>query len=218
MKKYILILFVGFSFSVAQSQEITDAVRYAQDNLNGTARFRAMSGAFGALGGDLSSINVNPAGSAVFSNNQIAATLSNYNTKNNSNYFGTNTSEKENSFDLNQAGGVFVFKNQNTNSDWKKFSVAVNYENTNNFDNSLFSAGTNPTKSVADYFLYYANGVPLDVVKNFNYKDLSHGEQQAFLGYQGYIINPVNENDLNNTQYTSNVRPGGNYYQENSVQ
>lgn len=217
MKKYLYLLFAGLTFSAAQSQEITDAVRFAQDNINGTARFRAMSGAFGALGGDLSSINVNPAGSAVFSNNQVAISLSSYNTKNNSNYFGTTTTEKNNSFDLNQAGGVFVFNNQNSNTDWKKFSVAINYENTNNFDNSISSAGTNPTNSVANYFLYYANGVPLDIVKNYNYGELSHGEQQAFLGYQGYVINPIDSNNLNNTQYTSNVPAGGNYYQENSV-
>ena len=60
MKKYIFLLFAGFAFSVTHSQEIPDAIRYSQDNLNGTARFRAMGGAFGALGGDLSSINVNP--------------------------------------------------------------------------------------------------------------------------------------------------------------
>jgi hypothetical protein len=29
-------------YGAAQSQEITDALRYSQDNLNGTARFRAM--------------------------------------------------------------------------------------------------------------------------------------------------------------------------------
>ena len=132
MKKYLFLLFTGLTFSVSQSQEIQDAMRYAQDNLNGTARFKAMSGAFGALGGDLSSINVNPAGSAVFSNNQITVTVSNYDTKNNATYFGTPTTEKDNSFDLNQAGGVFVFKNQNSNSNWKKFSVAVNYDNINN--------------------------------------------------------------------------------------
>ena len=157
MKKYLFLLFTGFTFSAAQSQEITNAMRYAQDNLNGTARFRAMGGAFGALGGDLSSLNINPAGSVVFSNNQIAVTLSNYDTKNNSNYFGTTTTEKDNSFDLNQAGGVFVFKNRNSDSNWKKFSVAVNYENTNNFDNTVFSAGVNPTNSVDSYFLSHAN-------------------------------------------------------------
>ncbi|MDI1305550.1 MAG: UPF0164 family protein, partial [bacterium] len=108
MKKILFLLLTGFTFSAVQSQEIKDAMRYAQDNLNGTARFRAMGGAFGALGGDLSSLNINPAGSAVFANNQVGVTLSSYNTKNNSNYFGTTTEEKDNSFDLNQAGGVFV--------------------------------------------------------------------------------------------------------------
>jgi hypothetical protein len=157
MKKILFLLITGFTFSAAQSQEITDAMRYAQDNLNGTARFRAMGGAFGALGGDLSSLNINPAGSAVFSNNQIAVTLSSYNTKNNSNYFGTTTEEKDNSFDLNQAGGIFVFKNGNSNSNWKKFSLAVNYDNINNYNNSLFSAGTNPNNSVDNYFLSYAD-------------------------------------------------------------
>src|SRR3970282_3031623 len=107
MKKYIFLLFAGFTFSAPQSQEIIAAVRYAQDNLSGTARFREMGGAFGALGGDLSSINVNPAGSAIFSNNQITLTLSSFNPKNNSNYFGTNTSASDNSFDMNQTGGVF---------------------------------------------------------------------------------------------------------------
>lgn len=217
MKKYIFLLFAGFTFSAAQSQEIIDAVRYAQDNLSGTARFRAMGGAFGALGGDLSSININPAGSAVFSNNQIAATLSNFNVKNNSNYFGTNTSISDNSFDLNQIGGVFVFKNQNSNNNWKKISFSINYENTNNFNNSIFSSGVNPTNSVDGYFLSYANGVPLSVLDNSNYGELDNGGQQAFLGYQAYIINPVDNTNPNNSQYVSNVTSGGNYYQENGI-
>ena len=207
---------MGLSFSVVHSQEINDAMRYAQNELNGTARFTAMSGAFGALGGDLSSMNVNPAGSAVFVNNQFAFTMGNYNTKNNSNYFGTTTSASDNSFDINQAGGVFVFKNSNPNSDWKKFSMAVNYTNTNNYDNALFSAGTSPTQSVANYFLSYANGVPLSLIRDSYYADLDNGAQQAFLGYQGYVINPLT-NANNNTLYTSNVRSGGNYYQENSA-
>lgn len=217
MKKYIILLFAGFTFSAAQSQEIIDAVRYAQDNLSGTARFRAMGGAFGALGGDLSSINVNPAGSAVFSNNQITLTLGSFDSKNNSNYYGTATSASDNSFDINQTGGVFVFKNRDSNSNWKKFSFSINYENTNNFDNSVFSAGTNPTNSVDNYFLSYANGVPLNVLKNSSYGELDNGGQQAFLGYQAYVINSADDTNPNNTQYVSNVTPGGNYYQENGI-
>ncbi|MGQ7944822.1 OmpP1/FadL family transporter [Flavobacterium sp. WC2509] len=217
MKKNLLsFLVVGLTFSTAYSQEMKDAMRYAQSELQGTARFTSMSGAFGALGGDLSSLNVNPAGSAVFNNNQFATTMGNYDVKNKSNYFGTSTSASESNFDLNQAGGVFVFKSRNPNSDLTKFSLSINYENTNNYDNSLFSAGISPRNSVDNYFLSYANGVPLDLLENSNYAELDNGSQQAYLGYQGYIINPVN-NTPNNSSYTSNVRSGGNYYQENSV-
>ena len=216
MKKIIFILIAGITISTIQAQEIRDALRYSQENLNGTARFRAMSGAFGALGGDLSSINVNPAGSAIFANNQLGFTLNNTSLTNSSNFFDNSTNTKDSSLDLNQAGGVFVFKNQNKLSDWKKFSIAINFENTNILNNTIFSAGTNPTNSIANYFLYYANGVTLNVLENSNYDELGHGAQQAFLGYQAYIINPVNTNP-NNSNYTSNVTASGNYYQENSI-
>ncbi len=221
MKKYLFLLFAGFTFSFSQSQEIPDAIRYSQDNLNGTARFRAMGGAFGALGGDLSSINVNPAGSAVFSNNQLAVTLSNFSTKNNSNYNETKTEASNNSFDLNQAGGVFVFKNQISSSKWKKFSVAINYENTNNFDNSVFSSGVNKRNSIANYFLSYANpsinqgGFYLDNVKK-SYYDFIYLDQQAHLGIRGNVIKPNLLAD-NNDSYSSNS-VGGNYYQENIIE
>src|SRR3970040_2513899 len=151
-----------------------------------------MRGGFGALGGDFSSISLNPAGSAVFSNNQFGITLTNSDVKNNSNYFGTSTTDEDNSLDLNQAGGVFVFDNKNSNSDWRKFSLAINYENTNNYANSTFSAGTNPNNSIANYFLSYANGVPLNILDDSYYEELDHGTQQAFLGYQGFGIDPVN--------------------------
>ncbi len=216
MNKIIFLLIAGISINAIQAQESRDAIRYSQDNLNGTARFRAMSGAFGALGGDLSSINVNPAGSVIFSNNQLGFTLNNTFVTNKAKYFGSSATETDNSIDLNQAGGVFVFKNLEKTSNWKKFSFAINFENTNNLNNSIFSAGTNPTNSIANYFLYYANGVPLNVLENSSYDQLGHGEQQAFMGYQGYIINPLNTNP-NNTNYNSNVPGSGNYYQENTV-
>lgn len=217
MKKNLFFqVLVGLALTTTYAQDIKDAMRYSQTELHGTARFTAMSGAFGALGGDLSAVNVNPAGSAVFNNNQFATTMGNYSTNNESNYFGTTTSDCDSSFDLNQAGGVFVFKNRNPNGEWRKFAMSINYENTNIFDNSTFSAGTSPIKSVADYFISYANGVPLGLLKNSNYAELDNGAQQAFLGYYGYIINPVTDVSTNET-YISNVRAGGNYFQENSM-
>jgi len=236
MKKIILILIAVLTVTSVESQNINDALRYAQEDLNGTARFRAMSGAFGALGGDFSSINVNPAGSVIFSNNQVGLSLSNYNINNNSNYFGKNTSEDERAIDLNQAGGVFVFNNPNQKTNWKKFALAINYDNVKNLENNIFSAGTNPTNSIANYFLSYANGnggIPLELLQtqpgesiqnlysylgglpDFSYPNINgYNAQQAFLGYQAFIIDP---NSPSTTQYISLVAPGGNYYQENKL-
>lgn len=217
MKKIFAFAVATLAISSLQAQDINDALRYGQTDLNGTARFRAMSGAFGALGGDFSSLNVNPAGSVIFANNQVGLTLSNFNIKNNSNYFGNKTTENNNSFDLNQAGAVFIFENGSAKSDWKKFAIAVNYENAKNLDNSLFSAGTNLNNSIDKYFLSYANGVPFGNIDNINFDQLFFNEQQAFLGYNSYIIDPVNPT-ANNVDYFTNIAPGGNYYQENAIE
>ncbi|MCP2027687.1 hypothetical protein L1276_002847 [Flavobacterium sp. HSC-32F16] len=217
MKKIFFLFITGLTVSVSHSQEVSDALRYAQDNLTGTARFRAMSGAFGAVGGDISAITVNPAGSAIFNNNQVGVSFSNQNIKNNSDYFGTKISDKDNSFTLNQAGAIFVFNDRNPSNSWKKIAIGASYESTNNFNNNTVSVGTNPTNSVANYFLAYANGIPLGDITGIQYRDQFYDEQQAYFGYYGHVINPVNENSSSNTQYTSNVPAGGNYYQENEI-
>ncbi|MDN3676795.1 outer membrane protein transport protein [Flavobacterium paronense] len=222
MKKYIIIIIAGLTFSTVKAQETTpeDALRYAVENLTGSARFRGMSGSFGAVGGDLSSINQNPAGSIFFNNNYATFTGSSYNAKNISRYYGTTTKDNDNSLDLNQAGVAFVFVDNNPKNDWKKFTVAFNYENDNNFNNSLYSAGTNPYNSIDKYFLRFANGLPqeggitLGTLRNAYFEDLNFIDQQAYLGYNAYIFNPVSDDDLNSV-YVSNVPTNGNYFQDN---
>lgn len=219
MKRIIITIFAVFSLSLTNAQEITDALRFSMDKLNGTARFRAMSGAFGAVGGDLSAINVNPAGSAIFNASQGTVSLSNYNVDNDANFFGTSTNESENTFDLNQLGTVFVFNENSGRSDWTRLAFAINYENASNFDDNVFIAGTNTNNSIDNYFLSFADGVPLDLLTlrdgesiNDLYRFLGENEgfgaQQAFLGFQSFVIDPLNPDDPNNTSYFSNVGDG----------
>ena len=223
MKKIFITSSLLFASFVSFAQEITpnEGLRYAIDNLTGSARFRAMSGAFGAVGGDLSAINVNPAGSAVFNYNQATISLSNYNIRNSSTYFGTNTIENDHDLDINQAGAVFVFKNNNPSNGWNKISFALNYENNSNFDNQFYTRGVNPNNSIDGYFLRFANGLPneggirLEVLENAFFDQLSFIDQQAYLGYNAYMFNPVDGENLDNSVYFSNVPTNGNFYQEN---
>ena len=226
MKKILLSLLLGSSLiTIAQETTTEDGLRYALNNLTGTARFRGMSGAFGALGGDLSAINVNPAGSLFFSNNYASISGSLYNVYNRSDYFGTKTNESFSTLDLNQIGAVLIFNDTSEKNNWSKIAFALNYDNTNDFDTKIFSAGTNPTNSVDQYFLNKAQGLPVEYVTLQNNESITDlytylGEasglgfpaQQAMLAYQSYLI----ESDGPDTYFT-NVPSGGNYYQENYV-
>ena len=221
MKK-LLILSIGLlSTSYIIAQDISDAVRYSMDEIQGTARFKAMSGAFGALGGDMSSVNINPAGSAIFNNSYASLSLGIFNTKNDIAYFDGKNSSSNSNIDLNQLGASFIFENMNVNSDWKKFALSIAYDSSADYDDDWVASGLNPNTSIASYFLTNAQGLPLSDISRLNNETYSEAysdigslfgfqNQQAFLGYEGFIIDP---NDTTpEDDYIPNIT-GGNYTQ-----
>jgi long-subunit fatty acid transport protein len=228
MKKLLMLCIGLISMSYILAQDVTDAVRYSMDEIQGTARFRGMSGAFGALGGDMSSININPAGSAIFNNSHASLSLGVFGKKNDITY-NTNVSNSTNFFsdsniDLNQLGASFVFKNTDINSSWKKFTLGVAYDRSSDFNEEWIASGTN-TNSIDNYFLSFTDNsdIPFGILKLQSgefieeaYADigtLSNGYniQQAFLGYWSGIIDPMNLDDTTNddeTNYVSNIASG----------
>lgn len=75
MKKYILFIAAIGSTLGMNAQSAMDAFTASQSQLRGTARYVSMGGAFGALGGDLSTLNQNPAGLGVYRSSEFGATL-----------------------------------------------------------------------------------------------------------------------------------------------
>ncbi|MDT0689453.1 outer membrane protein transport protein [Salegentibacter sp. F188] len=217
MKNLLLFFCIGLlSISYVAGQTTADAYRYSSEELTGTARYRSMSGAFGALGGDISAISINPAGSAVFLNSFATFTLDHRNSENSVNYFNGLTTNERSDFNFSQAGGVLVFQG-NSNNPWRKFTIGINFTETNNFDDNFIASGTS-NSSIDEYFLGYAEGVPLDLLETVDGESVTDlytylgenqgfGTQQAMLGYQGYIINPEST-DLDNTSYNSSVEGG----------
>ena len=74
LQKSVLFIFIFFSLTI-NSQNLQEILNITLDRPNGTARFESMAGAFGALGGDLSAININPASSSVFNDNEYSISL-----------------------------------------------------------------------------------------------------------------------------------------------
>ena len=217
MKRFNL-LFIGvLSMSYISAQDISDAITYSQDEVQGTARFRGMSGAFVALGGDLSAVSINPAGAAIFNTSGGAFTLSNLNTKNDVNYYNGLSSTSDSKFDINQIGSVFLYNNTNQSSPWKKLAFSINYDKLSNYDNHWYAVGVS-NNSIDNYFLANAQGLRLDEISAFPGESLEdayaaigsyfgYQNQQAFLGYESYILEPFSNTD-ENTDYYSNIASG----------
>lgn len=76
MKRNSILGVALIAASAVSAQEMNDAYRYNKKDIVGTARYMGMAGAFGALGGDISTLSQNPAGIGVYRSSEVVATLS----------------------------------------------------------------------------------------------------------------------------------------------
>ena len=218
MNRIFLIIFFYISTVNLMSQNISDALNYTNNNIDGSARFSSMGGAFGALGGEISSISANPASSAIFSDSYFSLSFASDKKTNDISILNAANSQDKSNLAMNQIGGVFVFNNIGAAKKWKKIVVGLSYDQTNNNFNEFFAKNFTNSTSIDSYFLANAQGLRLDQISAFEnetiteaYVDIGntfgYPHQQAFLGYESFIIEPDSFED-ENTSYTSNVSPG----------
>lgn len=223
MKRIIFILALACYSPFMVAQDLGDAVRYSSDQLNGTARYISMGGAFDALGGDMSAIGINPAGSAVFLTNQISFSLDVMGYKNDVDFGDGHNSYRNNIFSLNQGGVVFVFNNSEEDATVTRLTFGVNYSRDNSYKNRWTAIGRSD-ETISDMFLDYAQGMEIGFLTPQNgqtltdkYSDLgstadirppgstNEKMQTAYLGYEGFLFDALDDSDEGNTAYTSNV-------------
>lgn len=173
MKKNIILSFiVGLStFSFAQENLVTqypeELHQYNNGSvLGGTARFQGMSGAMGALGGDLSATSINPAGAAVFlqSEGALTAGVNMAKTKLNSNN-GSEFSDSKINFD--QAGAVLVFDDLQSHN-WKNIAVGLNFQRQNTVNEAINLKPNTVASNGNKMTDYYSERIGNSTVTNLN--------------------------------------------------
>lgn len=112
---------------------------YSNSQLGGSAKFNAMGGSNGALGGDANSLLTNPAGLGVAISGEVSGTLSIMSNKNTSTSAGSSFGYKVNNADLGNVGGVMTFQLM-TESAWKFVNIGVNFSN-QSLDNYIETPG-----------------------------------------------------------------------------
>ncbi len=135
MKTIYQYLFLGAFLGMAgtaMAQDSYDAQTFANSDLNGTSRFVAMGGALGALGGDVSVMSTNPAGTAMYRKSDAAITLSGLFT----NDKAMGHSKSRMSFD--QGGALIAFDMDNPTGKGLQFiNFGINYQKNRNYLSNL---------------------------------------------------------------------------------
>lgn len=185
--RYFTFLFFLMVSGMANAQVPEDAVRFSWYNQFGTARNMAIGGAAGSLGGDITSVFVNPAGIGFYKTNEFVFTPSIFNGKSTANYRQTPNEAKKGGFGLGTTGLVWGSVNKRNPKNSSAFSIALN--EVANFNNKTGYAALNNYSSFAEQFAeeFSRSGYSINDVLTTN----SPLPYTAAVGLYTYLIDTV---------------------------
>ena len=195
MNKKILILLLAISNTTVSAQNEIDALRYSTNNILGSARYSAMGGAFGSLGGEFSSLSTNPAGLGMYEFSEFTFTP-NINLNNRTSYHNNKLAAYRSGMNIGSLG--IVASTPKENSNWKRINVGIGWNQLANYNITTEIEGYSNT-SIVNAFIDEATGVLIE--------DLSiHNNPNLEMAWHTHLIDPMYLNDtvLQNGQYQSN--------------
>lgn len=166
MKRIIAILTISFvAFQLTFGQSEFDLFKLVQPEINGTARYTSMAGAFGALGGDPSAIKDNPAGLGIYRSSEISGGL-NINIQETQTQWLNGSKSIEGLYQplFNNFSFVMSFPTSSfAGADLKYSNIAITVNRLKNFNRNMrINGGSGATSSITDYLSYFSDGISAD--------------------------------------------------------
>ncbi len=146
-RKITLCAVLLISTAAAFAQNAYDALMFSEQYLEGTARSLAMGNAFTALGGDMGSITVNPAASAVYRYSEVVITPSLSGISSSVNYLGNSSSMNNTKFGISNLGYVGSYNTGRENAGLVSWSFGLVLNKMNNFTNGMKAMGSTNSSS-----------------------------------------------------------------------
>jgi hypothetical protein len=186
---------------LANAQAAFDALQMSQNELRGTSRFQSMAGAFGALGGDVSVMNQNPAGIGVYRSSDVSVTIDL--DFQNSKVDGMSSAATQTKFNLNNVGYVGAIKlNSET---MPNLNVGFSFNRNKSFHrhytgglNGIQSSMTNYVAALTnagnwseDDLAFGYDGHPKG--KDYDPYYDSYAPWMSILAYDSYLLNPESD-------------------------
>ena len=190
MKKNLLLLIALFSCAYSFGQGELDAFRFSKNDLSGTARGIAMGGAFGALGGDITGVSINPAGIGVYRTSELSTTLSLTSSNIKTNWQNSINKDDKVSFRLDNINYVGYFP---AGKEGQSINFGFSFNRLKSFDRNYSANGKGMPNSLTDYMADLVWGIPS---RELYFENNRPGiPWLGVLGWEGYLINNPQGNE-----------------------
>ncbi len=204
MKRTMTMLLLAAISANMSGQTVQDALRFGENRYYGTARTVSMGNAFTALGGDLGSIGINPAGSAVNNYSQftitpgisIVSTNGEYNAMPTSALtFDTKTHNSKSRFTMPNVGFTINCKT-GRKTGLKNVTFGIVANGTSNYLDNMSAGGRNTATSYAGSLAAQVSNAGISA-SALNGENAYNGTAawNYITGYQSGIISTFNNSD-----------------------
>lgn len=194
MKKIVFIAVVAILSISAQAQNIFDYYGLTTPSINGTARYMAMGGSFGALGGDASAIADNPAVLGIFRSNELSFSL---------NVNPIHTRSAWNTYSIGSDKTKVIANNLTWVLNFPTYrergfihsNLSFSFNRLKNFGRNGYIKNSNSQYSLTSLIANMTNGLTEDKLKfvknTYDPYDNPDVGYLSVLGYEGYLIDPI---------------------------
>ncbi|MEO8721444.1 MAG: aromatic hydrocarbon degradation protein [Ginsengibacter sp.] len=213
MRATYLILFFSLAVTCSYAQEPADALRYSYLNQpGGTARNQAIGGAGGSLGGEFTSLFINPAGLGFYNTGDFVFTPQFSMKTSNSTYLNSTGKATNNNFNLGTTGFVISSPSRKQGG-VKNFSIGLGINRIADFNNYVYYKGKNSNSSYSEKYLeeLIANNATNPDSAAFMFPETSS------LAINTYLVNPSFDSSGNLQGYGTKANPSTGLTQENTI-
>lgn len=154
------------------AQDLNDALRFSNFQIQGTARAGAMGNAFGALGGDFTSVSINPAGLGLYRSGELVFTPAFGENKVESNYRGSTMKDSKYNFSFNNLSYVSAIQTGNrSETGLININVGIGYNRLRDFNGTMLAGADDLNSSFLDY--------PTDLAHFYNFDPNGNNSYQS---------------------------------------
>jgi hypothetical protein len=206
MKSIFILLTLFFIYSQGQAQVTSDALLFSENHQTVTARSMALGNALGALGGDMSTASLNPAGIAIYRRMEVGLSLGALFDNTKTDFLGNVGKDRLSQFSFGNIGLVIAAPLRRSRTNWKSINVGLTFNRIANYARNFTYQGAS-TGSRVQSFAENSGGIPTGSLNVY----------EGWLAYNAYLMDSVSggyvpNGGLSDTTYTNkyqNVRRTG---------